>query len=63
MGENICKWNNQQRINLQNIQSMQLNIKTKNKQPQKTLRKDLHRHVSKEDIKKVHAKMFNITNY
>ena len=62
MGENICKWNNQQRISLQNIQSMQLNIKTKNKQ-QKTLCKDLNRHFSKEDIKKVHAKMFNITNY
>ena len=49
MGENICKWSNWPRINLQNIQTAHVAHYQKNKQPnQKTGRRA--RHFSKEDI-------------
>ena len=49
MGENICKWSNWQRINLQNIQTAHAAQYQKNNLILKRAA-DLNRHVSKEDI-------------
>ena len=56
MGENICKWNNWQGINLQNLQTAHVAQKSA---------EDLNRHFSKENIEmdKAHGKMLNITDY
>ena len=65
MGENICKWSNWQRMNLQNMQAAQMTQyqKTINQQmggrPKQTF---LQRH--KSSSSQVHKlMMFNITNY
>ena len=69
MGENICKWSNGQRINLQNIQTAHGAQYQKNEQTiqlkkwvsQKPKQTSLQgRHT---DDEKAHEKMLNIINY
>ena len=49
MVENICKWSNGQRINLQNIKAHAAQYH-KNKQPNQKMAEDINRHSFKEDI-------------
>ena len=50
MGENICKWSNWQRINLQNLPAVHAAQYQKKKQSNPNIGKDLNRHFYKEDI-------------
>ena len=64
MGENVCKWSDWHRVNLQNKQHMQLTIKKRKKKSKWT--KVLNSYFSKEDIqttKTAHENILDITNY
>ena len=60
MGENICKWCNQQGVNFQNIQTTHTTQYQKNKQPNQKLGRRLEETFFS---KMTQAKMLNIANY
>ena len=66
MGENICKWCNWQRINLQNLQIAYAAQYQKNKQPnQKMGRRPKQTFLQRRHTggQEAHEKMLNVANY
>ena len=57
-GENICKWCDQQEVNVQNIQTAHITqYKNTKKFNQKKLAEDLNKYLSQEDIKRANRHM------
>ena len=66
MGENICKWYDQQGVNFQNIQIAHTTQYRKSKQHNHTMRrrpKQTFLQIRRADGQQSHEKMFNIANY
>ena len=63
-GGNLCKWNDCQGINLQNIQTSQIAFYQKIKPSQKMVRRSKQTLVQRQtDDQKAHEKMLSLTNY
>ena len=66
MGENICKWSNWQKINLQNIQAAHAAQYEKNKEPNQKMDvrpKQTFPPRRYTDCQQTHERMLNITNH
>ena len=69
MGENSCKWGNQQGLNLQNIQTTQTAQQQQQQKKKESDRKMGRRYKETflqrrhTDGQQAHEKIFNITNY
>ena len=66
MGENICKWSNGQRINLQNLQAAHAAQYPKNKQPNPKMGrrpKQTFPQRTYTDCQQTHERMLNIINH